>query len=97
MRGLLRLLVTFLRPYKGPVALVVILVLAQSIANLYLPNLNADIINNGVVKGDIGYIWRIGGLMLALACISPREPRWVWAAMCGGPSSNGCRSFPRAR
>ncbi|TMC27683.1 MAG: ABC transporter ATP-binding protein [Chloroflexi bacterium] len=69
MRGLLRLLVTFLRPYKGPVALVVILVLAQSIANLYLPNLNADIINNGVVKGDIGYIWRIGGLMLALAVV----------------------------
>ena len=69
MRGLLRLLVTFLRPYKGPVALVVVLVLAQSIANLYLPNLNADIINNGVVKGDIGYIWRIGGLMLALAVV----------------------------
>src|SRR5205823_14024638 len=46
---------------------VVVLLLIQSIANLYLPNLNADIINNGVVKGDIGYIWRIGGLMLALA------------------------------
>ena len=69
MRGLLRLLVTFLRPYKGPVGLVVVLVLAQSIANLYLPNLNADIINNGVTKGDIGYIWRIGGLMLALAVV----------------------------
>ena len=69
MRGLLRLLVIFLRPYKGPVALVVILVLAQSIANLYLPNLNADIINNGVTKGDIEYIWRIGGLMLALAVV----------------------------
>jgi len=67
MRGLLRLLLTFLRPYRGPVALVVVLVLAQSIANLYLPNLNADIINNGVSKGDIGYIWRTGGLMLALA------------------------------
>ena len=67
MPGLLRLLVTFLRPYRGPVAVVVVLVLAQSIANLYLPNLNADIINNGVSKGDIGYIWRIGGVMLALA------------------------------
>jgi ATP-binding cassette subfamily B multidrug efflux pump len=69
MPGLLRLLVTFLRPYLGPVAVVVVLVLAQSIANLYLPNLNADIINNGVSKGDIGYIWRVGGLMLALAVV----------------------------
>jgi ATP-binding cassette subfamily B multidrug efflux pump len=67
MPGLLRLLLTFLRPYRGPVLTVVVLVLAQSIANLYLPNLNADIINNGVSKGDIGYIWRTGGLMLALA------------------------------
>ena len=69
MHGLLRLLLTFLRPYRGPVAVVVVLVLAQSIANLYLPNLNADIINNGVSKGDIGYIWRTGGLMLALAVV----------------------------
>src|SRR2546428_11740770 len=67
MRGLLRLLRTSLRPYAGYVALVVSLLLIQSIANLYLPNLNADIINNGVVKGDIGYIWRIGAIMLVLA------------------------------
>lgn len=44
----------------------VVLVTIQSIANLYLPNLNADIINNGVAKGDIPYIWRTGGLMLAV-------------------------------
>jgi ATP-binding cassette subfamily B multidrug efflux pump len=48
------------------VAIVVVLVTIQSIANLYLPNLNADIINNGVAKGDIPYIWRTGGLMLAV-------------------------------
>src|SRR2546425_1782886 len=69
MRGLLRLLRTSLRPYAGYVALVVSLLLIQSIANLYLPNLNADIINNGVVKGDVGYIWRIGAIMLALAVV----------------------------
>ena len=69
MRGLLRLLGTSLRPYAGYVALVVLLLLIQSIANLYLPNLNADIINNGVIKGDIGYIWRIGAIMLALAVL----------------------------
>src|SRR5947209_20273466 len=67
MRGLFRLLPTFLLPYRPQILLVVVLLLIQSVANLYLPNLNADIINNGVVKGDIGYIWRIGGLMLALA------------------------------
>src|SRR5947208_1541821 len=67
MPSLLRLLRASLRPYAGYVALVVSLLLIQSIANLYLPNLNADIINNGVVKGDIGYIWRIGAIMLALA------------------------------
>ncbi|HEY9289242.1 MAG TPA: ABC transporter ATP-binding protein [Candidatus Dormibacteraeota bacterium] len=64
---MLRLLAAYLRPYRLPVLLVVGLLMIQAVANLYLPNLNADIINNGVVKGDIGYIWRTGALMLALA------------------------------
>jgi ATP-binding cassette subfamily B protein len=63
---LIRLLRTYLRPYTRQVAIVVVLVTIQSVANLYLPNLNADIINNGIAKGDIPYIWRIGGLMLAV-------------------------------
>ncbi|MGH7764841.1 MAG: ABC transporter ATP-binding protein, partial [Candidatus Dormibacteraceae bacterium] len=63
---LIKLLRTYLRPYTREVAVVVVLVLIQSIANLYLPNLNADIINNGVVKGDVPYIWRTGALMLAV-------------------------------
>jgi len=67
--SLIRVLATYLRPYAAPVTLVVSLLLIQSIANLYLPNLNADIINNGVTKGDIGYIWRIGAIMLALAVV----------------------------
>jgi ATP-binding cassette subfamily B multidrug efflux pump len=66
---LIWLLRTYLRPYSRHVAVVVVLVLVQSIANLYLPNLNADIINNGVVKGDVGYIWRTGGLMLGLTVV----------------------------
>ena len=64
MPSLIRVLTTYLRPYAAPVTLVVSLLLIQSIATLYLPNLNADIINNGVTKGDIGYIWRIGAIML---------------------------------
>jgi len=63
---LIRLLRTYIRPYIREVAIVVVLVLIQSIANLYLPNLNADIINNGVAKGDIPYIWRTGAVMLAI-------------------------------
>ncbi len=63
---LIRLLRTYIRPYIREVAVVVVLVLIQSIANLYLPNLNADIINNGVAKGDIPYIWRTGAVMLAI-------------------------------
>jgi ABC-type multidrug transport system fused ATPase/permease subunit len=49
---LIRLLRGYLLPYRRQVAIVTALLLLQSIANLYLPNLNADIINNGVAKGD---------------------------------------------
>jgi len=56
-----------MRPYARAVALIVLLLLVQSVANLYLPNLNADIINNGVIRGDINYIWRIGGIMLGIS------------------------------
>jgi len=66
---LIRLLRRHLPPYSGPVAIVTVLLLVQSIANLYLPNLNADIINNGVSKGDTDYIWRIGALMLAVTLL----------------------------
>jgi ATP-binding cassette, subfamily B, multidrug efflux pump len=61
-----RLLVRYLRPYQRALLLVVSLLLVQSLANLYLPELNADIINNGVSKGDTGYIIRTGVLMLGV-------------------------------
>ena len=64
-----KLLVTYLRPYARQVALVIGLLTVQAIANLYLPNLNADIINDGVVKGDIGYIVRTGGIMLLVTLL----------------------------
>src|SRR5467141_5045474 len=69
MGGLIRLLRSYLRPYAFEVIVVVTLLLIQSIANLYLPYLTADIINNGVAKGDVGYIWRIGAVMLALTIL----------------------------
>jgi ATP-binding cassette subfamily B multidrug efflux pump len=61
MIGLLR---TYLAPYRGRLILVMALLLVQAIGNLYLPDLNADIINNGVVLGDNDYILRTGAYML---------------------------------
>jgi ATP-binding cassette subfamily B protein len=66
---LLRILRTYLEPYKREMIIVVILQLAGTIASLYLPSLNADIIDNGVVLGDTGYIVRTGGLMLGVSLI----------------------------
>ena len=66
---LIRFLRRFLRPYTGRVVFVVVLLAAQTVANLYLPNLNADIINNGVVKGNLHYIWTTGGLMLGITLV----------------------------
>ena len=66
---MMKLLRTYLRPYSRQIALVIALLAVQAIANLYLPNLNADIINDGVVKGDIGYIVRTGGLMLLVTLL----------------------------
>jgi ATP-binding cassette, subfamily B, multidrug efflux pump len=66
---LIRILRTYLRPYQGPITLVVVLQLIQTLATLYLPTLNADIIDNGVVRGDAGYIMHTGGVMLAVTVV----------------------------
>ncbi|MGZ3601918.1 MAG: ABC transporter ATP-binding protein [Ktedonobacterales bacterium] len=55
-----------LKPYRGAVAVVLVLAFLQSIANLYLPTLMADIIDNGVIKNDTGYIYQVGGIMLLI-------------------------------
>jgi ATP-binding cassette subfamily B multidrug efflux pump len=64
---LIRLLRTYLRPYRKVLAAVVLLQTLQTVASLYLPRLNADIIDKGVVTGDTGYIWRHGALMLVIS------------------------------
>ena len=63
---LVKLLREFLRPYKGPIAFIVGLQFLATLAMLYLPTLNADIIDTGVLTGNSGYIWRTGGIMLAI-------------------------------
>ncbi|MET7615641.1 ABC transporter ATP-binding protein [Streptomyces sp. NPDC005408] len=66
---LIRLLRTYLGPYRQPITLLVVLQLLQTSATLYLPTLNADIIDNGVVKGDTGYILRLGAFMIAVSIV----------------------------
>ncbi len=64
--GILR---RYLQPYKREIAIIVALQLVGTLAALTLPSLNADIIDNGVLKGDTGYILRMGGWMLAVSLV----------------------------
>ncbi len=63
---MIRLLRTYLRPYGRWLLAIVVLQLLGTIAALYLPTLNADVIDYGVVKGDTAYILRTGGWMLLM-------------------------------
>lgn len=66
---LMRLLRARLRPYAALLAGIVALQIVGTIASLYLPSLNADIIDKGIARGDTAYIWNIGGWMLAVAAL----------------------------
>ena len=63
------LLGRYLAPYRAQLLAVIGLLLIQAIGNLYLPALNGDIINNGVVRGDLDYILRVGALMLVITAL----------------------------
>jgi len=65
----LKIIRDYLRPYRGLVAVLVGLQLVGTIASLYLPSLNGRIIDQGVAKGDTGYILRTGGWMLAVSLV----------------------------
>ena len=64
-----RMLTTRLAPRRVTIAVIVVLQLVSTIATLYLPNLNADIIDSGVAKGDTGFILRTGAVMLAISVV----------------------------
>ena len=66
---LIRLTARFGRRYSGKIALVIVLQLVTTLATLYLPDLNADIINNGVAQADVPYIWHTGRTMLVVALV----------------------------
>ncbi|MGN6611955.1 MAG: ABC transporter ATP-binding protein [Angustibacter sp.] len=66
---LMRLLRSHLRPYGGEITLIVLLQLISTLASLYLPSLNGEIIDEGVAVGDTGFILRHGGLMLVVSLV----------------------------
>jgi len=66
---LITLVRRFLAAYRRPLAVVVALQFVGTVMALYLPSLNADIIDNGVVTGDTGYIVHIGAVMLGVALV----------------------------
>lgn len=66
---LIRLTARYGKRYAGQITVVVLLQLITTLATLYLPDLNADIINTGVAQADVGYIWRVGGKMLVVALV----------------------------
>ncbi|MBN1630237.1 MAG: ABC transporter ATP-binding protein, partial [Thermoleophilia bacterium] len=66
---MIQLLGTQLKPYWKSITVIFFLVLVRAVTNLYLPTLNADIINDGVAKGDTGYIWTVGGYMLLVTLL----------------------------
>jgi len=66
---LIRLLRTYLRQYRKPLSLVLLLQFAQTLATLYLPTLNADIIDKGVITDNTHYIIKTGSVMLGITVV----------------------------
>ena len=84
---LYRLIKNYLQPYKNLLLVVVAFQLIGTIASLYLPTLNADIIDNGVIRGDSGYIVRVGGWMLGVSLVEILCS--TCAVYCGAKSATG--------
>lgn len=83
-------LIRFLKPYNWKLVLTILILLAQTLAELYLPTLMADVVNNGMMKGDTAYIWRFGSYMLVVALLSS-----IWAIVASYYSSVIGLSFGR--
>ncbi|WP_018118477.1 ABC transporter ATP-binding protein [Corynebacterium mastitidis] len=65
----LRLVGSRARPYAGALLAILVLQTVSTLATLYLPSLNARIIDEGVARGDVDLIWRVGGIMLGVALV----------------------------
>jgi ATP-binding cassette subfamily B protein len=67
--SVVRLLAEYLRPHRRTLALTVVLQIIGTVASLYVPTLNADLVNHGVATGDTGYVLRHGAFMLAVTLV----------------------------
>lgn len=67
--SIVRLLAEYLRPHRRTLAITVVLQIVGTIASLYVPTLNADLVNHGVATGDTGYVLRHGAVMLAVTLV----------------------------
>src|SRR5262245_65110708 len=74
---LVRLFRAYLFPYRRLLAAVLALQFVQTMAMLALPTLNADIIDKGVITGDTGYIYRLGGVMLLVTLVQVVFAIWA--------------------
>ena len=80
IRDLARLINRYIRPYWGLIGIVVVLQVIATLMTLYLPTLNARIIDEGVVVGDTDFIWSTGGVMLVLSAVQVlAQVGAVWA------------------
>jgi len=91
---LVRLLRDHLRPYRGWLAAIVVLQFTATVAMLYLPSLNADIIDKGIAQGDTGYVLRIGALMLVVSLVQGACS--MSSAWFGGQAAMACGRDLRA-
>jgi ATP-binding cassette subfamily B multidrug efflux pump len=66
---LIQLLRRYLWPYRRTLSVVLALTIVQVMCTLFLPTINADIIDKGVITGDTGYIWRLGSVMLLVTLV----------------------------
>ncbi|WP_245579814.1 ABC transporter ATP-binding protein [Brevibacterium album] len=69
MRMLAELVRRYVLPQRSLLAAILVLQIAQILATLWLPTLNASVIDDGIAAGDVGLVWRLGGLMLAVALV----------------------------
>jgi ATP-binding cassette subfamily B multidrug efflux pump len=86
---LMRLLRTFLRPYRTWLIAVVVLQLIGTVASLYLPTLNGDIIDKGVVQGNTHYILRLGAIMLLVGLLRLQDCHVLRPGPSGRPVPSG--------
>ena len=84
---LVRILITRSAPYTPYFIVVLVLQALSTAATLYLPSLNAKIIDEGVAQGDVNFIWRTGGIMLAVAFAQVITA--IGAVWCGSHTAMG--------